>query len=66
MNNLAMYRKKAKIRQIDLAEKIGVSNKTMNEWEKPDFDLKRLSLIKIGQICEILSIKISDLIGEVE
>lgn len=32
MNNLAMYRKKSGLRQIDLAEKIGVSNKTMNEW----------------------------------
>lgn len=66
MNNLAIYRKKAKIRQIDLAKKIGVSNKTMNEWEKPDFDLKRLSVIKLNEICEILNIKISDLIGVVE
>lgn len=66
MNNLAIYRKKAKIRQIDLAKKIGVSNKTMNEWENPDFDLKKLSVIKLSEICEILNIKISDLIGVVE
>ncbi len=66
MNNLAMYRKKAGLRQIDLAKKIGVSNKTMNEIEKPDFDLRKLSLIKLGLICELLNIKISDLVGEVE
>lgn len=37
-----------------------------NKLKNEDFDLKKLSIIKLGLICEALNIKISDLIGEVE
>lgn len=64
-NKLSYYRKQNKIRQIDLAAKLDVSNKTMVTWEKEDFDLKQLSLIKLEEICDVLSIKVSDLVGEI-
>ena len=66
MNKLAMYRKKTGLKQSDLAAKLEVSTRTVVNIEKQEYDLKQLSLNEIERICEVLSIKVSDLVGVIE
>lgn len=62
INNLAAYRKKAKLTQKELADKLGVTSGTLSKWENPEFDLKELTINCIDQLCEILNIAFWDLI----
>ena len=62
INNLASYRKKEKISQIDLANKLGIAVRTLSKYESPTFNLKELSIVELEKICEILNIKIRDLV----
>ena len=63
INNLAAYRKKAKLNQKEFADKLKVSTVTLSKWENPEFDLNELSVKTIIHICELLHISIKDLIN---
>lgn len=63
VNNLAAYRKKAKLNQKEFADKLKVSTVTLSKWENPEFDLNELSVKTIIHICELLRISIKDLIN---
>lgn len=62
INNLAAYRKAAKLTQEEFADKIGIGTVTLSKWENPNFDLKTLSIKKLETICEILHVSIWNLI----
>lgn len=58
--NIAFYRKKNKITQKELAEKLNLKNSSVSNWEQganaPDIDV-------IFKICQIFNISLSDLFG---
>lgn len=62
INNLATYRKKAKLSQKVFAEKLEIGMVTLSKWENPDFDLKRLQINTVIKICEILNVGFYELI----
>lgn len=62
VNNLAQYRKKSRLSQVELAKKVGISTHSLSIYEEPTYNLKELSLVKLERICEVLNLKISDLV----
>lgn len=62
-NFIAKRRKEKNLTQAGLAEKIGVSNKTISKWETgkcmPDYNV-------IQNLCEVLEISISELMDAEE
>ena len=57
---IAEMRKEQNLTQLDLAEKLGISNKTVSKWEcgkgMPDYAV-------MEDLCEILKININDLLS---
>lgn len=57
---IAEMRKEQNLTQMDLAEKLGVSNKTISKWEcgngMPDYAL-------IQRLCEILSVNVNEILS---
>lgn len=64
INNLSIYRKKSGLTQKEFAEKLEIGLGTLSKWENPNFDLNNLKVIQLNKICELLHIKIEDLIKE--
>lgn len=62
INNLSLYRRKAKLTQEQFAAQLGVATGTLSKWEDPEFDLRKLNILSINKICEILNISIYDLV----
>ena len=62
INNLASYRRKAKLTQKELAEKLNIGTVTLSKWENPNFDLKELQVKTVESICEALNISFWDLL----
>lgn len=58
--NIAFYRKRAKLTQKDLADRLGTGATTVSGWERgaatPDVEI-------LFQICNVLSVSVSDIFG---
>ena len=57
---IAEMRKEQNLTQIDLAEKLGISNKTVSKWEcgngMPDYSV-------MEELCDILQINVNELLS---
>ena len=63
INNLAAYRRKAKLTQKEFSEKLEVSTVSISKWENPNFDLRELPVKTIVHICELLHIEFKTLVN---
>ncbi len=61
--NIKMWREKRNFKQSDLAEKLGVSDKTVSSWEINRTEPK---MGMIEKICIVLNCKKTDIIGNDE
>jgi transcriptional regulator with XRE-family HTH domain len=48
VENIKLERKKLKLTQKQLAEKLGVSDSTLSYWERGDFEPDSVSLLKLA------------------
>lgn len=62
INNLAAYRRRAKLTQKEFADKLGVATTTLSKWENPEFDLMEIKTNDLKDICELLNICFWDLV----
>jgi DNA-binding XRE family transcriptional regulator len=60
MNNLKNVRKRNQITQKELAEKIGISKRTISAYETNDRDLGKIELKKAIKITRVLKCRIED------
>lgn len=60
-NNLIKYRKEAGLTQLQLAQKLGYSDKTISKWEREE-GVPDIYILK--QIADLYGITVNDLIGE--
>lgn len=58
--NLLYYRKKCKMTQKELAEKIGVKNNTISQWEN---GTNSIDVELLFNICDILGVSVNDMFG---
>ncbi len=58
--NLVFYRKKNNLTQKKLAEKIGVKNNTISQWEN---GTNSIDIELLFKICDILGVSINDMFG---
>lgn len=58
--NIKMWRERRNLKQSDLAEKLGISDKTVSSWEINRTEPK---MGMIEKICAVLSCKKTDIIG---
>lgn len=59
--NICEYRKKAKLTQAELGEKLNFTDKSVSKWEKGEY-LPEFSVLY--KICEIFGITLNDLVNE--
>lgn len=57
--NIKLARKKAKITQVEMAEKLGVYQKDISRWENGEYTP---SLETFAEICKILNASADDLL----
>lgn len=60
--NICEYRKMAKLTQIDLAEKLNFSDKSVSKWERGE---SLPDIIVLKQMCDIFGITLNDLTNPV-
>ena len=60
-NNLMKYRKKAKLTQVELAEKLNYSDKAVSKWERGD---SLPDIIVLNDIAKLFNISLDCLISE--
>lgn len=60
MNRLKQLRKSRKMKQTELADLIGVSNKTISHWEKGK---RKIKSDKLGQLADHFNVSIPYLLG---
>lgn len=60
MNRLKQLRKSRKMKQAELADLIGVSNKTISHWEKGK---RKIKSDKLGQLADHFNVSIPYLLG---
>jgi len=60
-NNLMKYRKKAKLTQVELAEKLNYSDKAVSKWERGD---SLPDIIVLNDIAKLFNISLDSLISE--
>lgn len=60
MNRLKQLRKSRKMKQTELADLIGVSNKTISHWEK---GRRKIKSDKLGQLADHFNVSIPYLLG---
>jgi transcriptional regulator with XRE-family HTH domain len=53
VENIRLERKKSKLTQKQLAEKLGVSDSTLSYWERGDFEPDSESLLKLANIFDV-------------
>lgn len=58
--NLLFYRKKSKLTQKELADRIGVKNNTISQWEN---GTNSIDVEVLFNICEVLEVSVSDMYG---
>jgi transcriptional regulator with XRE-family HTH domain len=58
---LRSYRDRAGIRQIDVAERLGVPQSFVSKYESGE---RRLDLIELGKVCQALDIPLIQAVGE--
>ncbi len=61
---LEVLRRRALLTQPQLAERIGVTDRTIRKWEGLGFDLRALSVETIGKIASALNATSGQLLGE--
>ena len=59
--NLELYRKKAKLSQLELAKKLNYSNKNISKWENAE---TTPSVFVLNEIAKLYGIKVDDLLNE--
>jgi len=62
MNNLKHYRKKAGLTQAQLAEKVGISHRTLQDYEQGQKPLEKAAAITVLNMARILDCTVEDLI----
>ena len=62
-NNLMRYRKKAKLTQVELAEKLNYSDKAVSKWERGD---SLPDIIVLCDIAKLFNISLDSLISETD
>lgn len=60
-NNLMKYRKKAKLTQVELAEKLNYSDKAVSKWERGD---SLPDIIVLNDIAKLFNVSLDNLISE--
>lgn len=66
MNNLQYYRKRAGISQAQLAEKVDISPRTLQDYEQNRKPLEKAAAITVLRMARILGCKVENLIEEDE
>ena len=61
--NIKHYREQANLTQVQLADKLGVNKNFISKIETCD---RRLDLIELRQICQVLGLSFVDFVAEVE
>lgn len=62
MNSLKKYRKKAGITQAQLAEQVGISHRTLQDYEQGQKPLEKAAAITVLTMAKILGCTVEDLI----
>lgn len=66
MNNLQHYRKRAGLSQAQLAEKVDISHRTLQDYEQNRKPLEKAAAITVLRMARILGCSVEDLIEEDE
>lgn len=64
MNNLQHYRKLAGLSQAQLAEKVGVSHRTLQDYEQNRKPLEKAAAITVLNLARVLGCTVEDLIDK--
>jgi transcriptional regulator with XRE-family HTH domain len=62
MNNLKHYRKAAGLTQPELAERVGISHRTLQDYEQGRKPLEKAAAITVLTMARILGCSVADLI----
>ena len=62
MTNLKQYREKRKLSQRELAERSGVSLRTLQDYEKGQKPINKAAAITVLRIAQALNCKVEDLL----
>lgn len=62
MNNLKHYRKQAGLSQAQLAEKAGISPRTLQDYEQGQKPLEKAATITVLKLARVLGCTVEDLI----
>jgi DNA-binding XRE family transcriptional regulator len=63
MNRLRHYRKEAGLTQAGLAEKVGISHRTLQDYEQGAKPLENAAAITVLRLARVLDCQVEDLIG---
>ena len=66
MNNLQHYRKQAGLTQPQLAEKVGISHRTLQDYEQGRKPLEKAAVITVVHMARALDCTVEDLIDITE
>lgn len=64
MNNLQHYRKLAGLSQAQLAEKVGISPRTLQDYEQDRKPLEKAAAITVLNLARVLGCTVEDLIDK--
>lgn len=64
MNNLKKYRKAAGLTQPELADKVGISPRTLQDYEQGRKPLEKAAAITVLTMARILGCSVADLIDQ--
>lgn len=64
MNNLKRYRRKAGMTQPQLADVVGISHRTLQDYEQGQKPLEKAAAITVLRMAKTLGCTVEDLIGE--
>ena len=64
MNNLKHYRKRAGLSQAQLAEKVDISHRTLQDYEQNRKPLEKAAAITVLRMARILGCTVEDLIDK--
>ncbi len=66
MNNLKEYRRRAGLTQLQLAAEVGISSRTLQDYEQGQKPLEKAAAITVLRMAKALGCTVEDLIVEVE
>lgn len=64
MNNLQRYRKQAGLSQAKLAERVGISHRTLQDYEQNRKPLEKAAASTVLSLAQVLDCTVEDLIGK--